>query len=55
MPTLLQTAELETLNASPRGDVRSGCCEMAEAVDAIAAEQPLVLWLEDLHWVTRRR
>ena len=24
--------------------------EMGEAIDALTAERPLVLWLEDLHW-----
>jgi predicted ATPase len=24
--------------------------ELAEAIEAVTAERPLVLWLEDLHW-----
>jgi predicted ATPase len=51
MPSLLSAAELETLQRKVQGATRERMLrEMGEAVDAITAEQPLVLWLEDLHW-----
>jgi DNA-binding winged helix-turn-helix (wHTH) protein/predicted ATPase len=51
MPTLLNATELETLQRKVQGVTRERMLrEMVEAIDAITAEQPLVLWLEDLHW-----
>ena len=51
MPTLLDAAELETLQRKVQGATRERMLrEMVEAVDAITAERPLVLRLEDLHW-----
>src|SRR5262249_39296171 len=51
MPTLLAASELEALQRQVQGATRERMLrEMAEAVDAITIERPLVLWLEDLHW-----
>src|SRR2546425_3356845 len=51
MPALLSPAELGTLQRKIAGTTRERMLrEMAEAVEAITAERPLVLWLEDLHW-----
>jgi DNA-binding winged helix-turn-helix (wHTH) protein/predicted ATPase len=51
MPTLLPAAELEVLQRKTAGATRERMLrEMGEAIDAITAERPLVLWLEDLHW-----
>ena len=46
-----EAAELEALQRKVQGATRERMLrEMAEALDAITAERPLVLWLEDLHW-----
>src|SRR2546428_252463 len=51
MPALLSPAELEMLQRKVAGTTRERMLrELAEAVEAITAERPLVLWLEDLHW-----
>src|SRR6058998_869005 len=51
MPELLSTAELEVLQRKVAGTTRERMLrEMAEAMEALTAERPLVLWLEDLHW-----
>ncbi|MBI3304075.1 MAG: ATP-binding protein [Deltaproteobacteria bacterium] len=51
MPALLRATELETLQRKTRGATREGMLrELAEAVEALTAEWPLVLWLEDLQW-----
>src|SRR5712692_6466823 len=51
MPGLLSTAELEVLQRQTLGATRERMLrEMAEALEALTAEQPLVLVLEDLHW-----
>jgi predicted ATPase/DNA-binding winged helix-turn-helix (wHTH) protein len=51
MPTLLGGADLEALQRKTAGATRERMLrEMAEALDTITAERPLVLWLEDLHW-----
>jgi predicted ATPase len=51
MPALLSVQELETLQRKTRGATQERMLrEMAEAVEALTAEHPLVLWLEDLHW-----
>src|SRR5439155_14250614 len=51
MPALLSPAELETLQRKVAGATHERMLrEMAEAVEALTAERPLVLWLEDLHW-----
>ena len=51
MPSLLTASEREALNrevigATPERMMR----EMAEALEALTSEQPLVLIVEDLHW-----
>jgi len=51
MPALLSTAELEGLQRKVAGATREGMLrKMAEAIEALTVERPLVLWLEDLHW-----
>src|SRR5262249_30833293 len=50
-PTLLHATELAALQRKTQGATRERMLrEMGEAIDAITAERPLVLWLEDLHW-----
>ena len=51
MPGLLDAATLETLARRTQGATRDRMLrEMAEAVEAVTAEQPVVVLLEDLHW-----
>ena len=51
MPALIDDAEFETLQRKVQGATRERMLrEMAEAVEALTAEQPLVLVLEDVHW-----
>jgi len=51
MPALLGDTELETLQRKTQGVTRERMLrELAEAVEAMTVERPLVLWLEDLHW-----
>jgi len=51
MPALLSSADLEALQHKVMGATRERMLrEMAEAVEALTAERPLVLRLEDLHW-----
>ena len=51
MPSLLNVTELEVLQHRTAGATRERMLrEMGEALEAITAERPLVLWLEDLHW-----
>ncbi|MCS6925964.1 MAG: AAA family ATPase [Candidatus Binatia bacterium] len=51
MPTLLEAAELDRLRSKTQGATHERMVrEMAEAVEALAADRPLVLVLEDLHW-----
>ena len=51
MPTLLSTAELEALQRKTQGATQERMLrELAEAVEALTVEKPLVLVLEDLHW-----
>src|SRR5437667_4954882 len=51
MPALLSTAELEALQRKVLGATRERMLrELAEAVEVLTVERPLVLWLEDLHW-----
>ena len=51
MPALIDDAEFETLQRRVQGATRERMLrEMAEALEALTAEQPLVLVLEDLHW-----
>src|SRR5687768_15439244 len=51
MPALLSTAEYDTLQRRVAGASRERMLrELAEAVEALTTERPLVLVLEDLHW-----
>ena len=51
MPALLSAVELETLRHHAYGATQARMLrELAEAVDMLTAERPLVLVLEDLHW-----
>ncbi|HZO81619.1 MAG TPA: AAA family ATPase [Candidatus Binataceae bacterium] len=51
MPALLDAGELEALHRKVAGATRERMLrELAEAIEVITAEVPLVLILEDLHW-----
>ncbi len=51
MPSLVAPAELKSLQRQTSGVARERMLrELTEAVEALTAVQPLVLWLEDLHW-----
>ena len=51
MPSLLEATELEALQRAVAGATQTRMLrEMAEAVEAITTEMPLVLILEDLQW-----
>ena len=51
MPALLSAAQRKRLPREVQGATRERMLrEMAEAVEALTAERPLVLVLEDLHW-----
>jgi DNA-binding winged helix-turn-helix (wHTH) protein/predicted ATPase len=51
MPALLSAGNLEMLQRRVAGTTRARMLrELAEAVDVITCERPLVLHLEDLHW-----
>ena len=51
LPSLLSTTELEELQRRTAGVTRERMLrELAEALEVITAERPLVLVLEDLHW-----
>jgi predicted ATPase len=51
MPALVSATELEALQPKTAGVTRERMLrELAEAVEVLTAEHPLVLWLEDLHW-----
>src|SRR2546422_10901949 len=51
MPALLSETELEALQRKVQGVTRDRMLrEFAELVEAISAERPLILALEDLHW-----
>jgi predicted ATPase/DNA-binding winged helix-turn-helix (wHTH) protein len=51
MPTLLNTADLDTLQRKTLGATQERMLrEMADALEALTVETPVVLWLEDLHW-----
>jgi DNA-binding winged helix-turn-helix (wHTH) protein/predicted ATPase len=51
LPALLDGAELETLQHKTQGVTRERMLrELAEAIEVITADRPLVLVLEDLHW-----
>jgi predicted ATPase/DNA-binding winged helix-turn-helix (wHTH) protein len=51
LPTLLRPADLEAVQRQVLGATRERMLrELAEALEAVTAVQPLVLVLEDLHW-----
>src|SRR5262245_2621926 len=51
MPALLSDDAVVSLQRKVAGATRERMLrEMGEALEALTAEQPLVLWLEDLHW-----
>ena len=51
MPSLLSTSDRESLSREVLGATRERMLrEMGEALEALTAELPLVLILEDLHW-----
>src|SRR5262245_59883529 len=51
MPALLKTNELEAVQRRAQGATHERMLrEMVEAIDALTAERPLILCLEDLHW-----
>ena len=51
MPSLLSASDRESLNRETSGATRERMLrEMGEALEALAADLPLVLILEDLHW-----
>jgi DNA-binding winged helix-turn-helix (wHTH) protein/predicted ATPase len=51
MPALLSSTEYEALQRRTQGATRERMLrELAEGLEAITAERPLVLVLEDLHW-----
>jgi DNA-binding winged helix-turn-helix (wHTH) protein/predicted ATPase len=51
MPALLSTTDLEALQRKVLGATRDRMLrEMAEALEVLTAERPLVLVVEDLHW-----
>jgi DNA-binding winged helix-turn-helix (wHTH) protein/tetratricopeptide (TPR) repeat protein len=51
MSSLLPPSERDTLQAPPVGKTREGMLrEMAEMIEALSLQSPLVLILEDLHW-----
>ncbi|MCI0658970.1 MAG: AAA family ATPase, partial [Acidobacteria bacterium] len=51
MPSLIDEAELEVLSRRVYGTTQERMArELAEALEALTADWPLVLWLEDLHW-----
>lgn len=51
LPALLNTVELEELQRRTAGMTRERMLrELAEALEVVTRERPLVLVLEDLHW-----
>jgi DNA-binding winged helix-turn-helix (wHTH) protein/predicted ATPase len=51
LPALLQPERLERLRLTAAGITRERMLrELSDALEAITARLPLVLWLEDLHW-----
>jgi len=51
MPALMSDPELEAIQRRVQGATRERMLrEMAEALEALTAEHPLVLAIEDLHW-----
>ena len=52
-PGLLPETELQRLQRQLQGDSARMLRELAEVLDVLTAETPLVLFLEDLHWSDR--
>ena len=51
LPSLLSATELKTLQRKTQGATRGRMLrELAEAIEVMTAERPVVLRLEDLHW-----
>jgi DNA-binding winged helix-turn-helix (wHTH) protein/predicted ATPase len=51
LPSLVGPAELRTLQRTTAGATRERMLrELAEAIEALATDTPIALWLEDLHW-----
>ena len=51
MPSLAGSADLQALQRRAQAATRERMLrELTEAVEALALETPVVLWLEDLHW-----
>jgi hypothetical protein len=51
MPALLTMTEREALQRTTAGATKERMLrELAEAVEVMTVERPVVLWLEDLHW-----
>src|SRR5439155_5823954 len=51
MPALLSAVELAGLQRKAQGATRERMLrELAEAMEVLTTERPLVLWLEDLQW-----
>src|SRR4030095_2454243 len=51
MPSLLGAGELRTLRQQTAGVTRERMLrELAEAIEVMASDVPLVIWLEDLQW-----
>lgn len=51
LPAMIDDAELQALHGKVLGAAKERMLrEIAEALEALTAEQPLVLWLEDLQW-----
>ena len=51
LPSLLTTEEATALQGKTAGATRTRMLrELADAIEEVTAERPLVLWLEDLHW-----
>jgi predicted ATPase len=51
LPSLLSDTEYDVLQRKTLGATRERMLrEMAEAIEVLTIERPLILWLEDLHW-----
>jgi DNA-binding winged helix-turn-helix (wHTH) protein/tetratricopeptide (TPR) repeat protein len=51
MPALLSTRQAEALRHETAGATRERMVrELAEALDVVTADRPMLLWLEDMHW-----
>ncbi len=51
LPSLIEAAEFEALQRKTAGATQQRMLrEMAEALEALTVERPLILLLEDLHW-----